>query len=97
MHNLSARVHPALMASFVPLAEATMIRRLVGALAIALVLLSSGCALLLVGAAAGTGGYFIRKGEEGGSSGSSTKGTSDSQSKSSSKATSATKSSTSSD
>lgn len=35
---------------------------------VASLFLSSGCALLVVGAAAGTGGYLIRKGEEGDSS-----------------------------
>ncbi len=59
-----------------------MIRRLVAALSLAFLFLSSSCTLFLVGAA-GTGGYLIRKGEESGGSGK--KGTSESQDKSSPK------------
>lgn len=72
-----------------------MIRRFVGALTLALALLSSGCALFLIGAG-GAGGYLIRKGEEQGSSGTTKKGTSESQSGSSSKPAGDTKGTTSS-
>jgi hypothetical protein len=73
-----------------------MVRRLVGALMMAFILLSSGCALFLLGAG-GTAGYLIRKGEDEGSSGSAKKGTPEPHSKSSSKTTGETKGSASSD
>ena len=58
-----------------------MRKKLLGPVLIVLALyLSSGCALFLVGAG-GTGGYMIRKGEEGGSSGSAKKSPSGSQEK----------------
>ncbi len=74
-----------------------MLKRWLGVLCLALgLLVSSGCALFLIGAG-GAGGYMLRKGEEGGgssasASSSSKQTTSETQSKPTAKGTGGSKS-----